>query len=123
MEFKIKVFRDVLKYLEKNLSYDKRIDSNEIKIEDYSPDDIAYHIEMLNDAGFIKADDLTSFGDKYKDYLVERLTYSGHEFLAAIKSDTVWNKMLEGAGMVGIEVIKSTIPILLTYAKSQLGIT
>ncbi len=123
MKFKINVFRDIMIYLEDNLSYDKRIiNSTEIKVKNYSPDEIAYHIEMIVDYEFIKYTEMSVPSDRYRLFFIRRLTASGHEFLESVKNDTVWKKMQEGASFVGVEIIKSSIPILLAYAKTQLGI-
>jgi hypothetical protein len=122
MEFKIQVFRDILIYLEKNLSYDNGVDSSKVQIKDYNLDDIAYHFELINEVGFIVGEDVTGFSDKYKIYLIRRLTYPAHEFLTAIRNDTVWNRMVKVSSDIGIEVVKATIPILLDYVKKSLGL-
>lgn len=98
-------------------------DSNKY-LDRYSPAQIGHHVEILADAGLIVGSASAVVGDKYPiNYSIRRLTWSGHEFLAAAKDDTIWNKAKE-------KILKPatswTFSILLEYlkaeAKQQLGV-
>lgn len=45
------------------------------------------HVELLVEAGYLKATDQTSFGDQFNRFLLERITFEGHEFLDAIRHE------------------------------------
>lgn len=87
MRLNADLVREILRGIEEFPSYGRLID---LSIEDHSDDEITYHVMLLNEAGLIEALDLSSHdGICWKP---TRLTYSGHEFLDAARSDTVWAK-------------------------------
>ena len=55
-------------------------------------DSISYHIELLIEAGLIQGYMSKELGSWPADFVAERLTWSGHEFLDAIRNDTLWAK-------------------------------
>ena len=88
MTLKHDCIRDVLLYLEENLGLYNLISSNNIKINDYSADDITYTIMKLREAGFIDA----SGQDLVGIILIKSITYNGHQFLDNIRDDNVWDE-------------------------------
>ena len=61
----------------------------------YTNEQRAYHLELLQDAGFVvaKVHRMNRGGQKVPDLArIERITMAGHDFLEVAKSDTVWNK-------------------------------
>ncbi len=70
----------------------------------YSYDELQYHCTQLLDAGLIKAISMSVRGKISPQICrITDLTYSGHQFLADIRSDTNWNKTKEIAKNVGAE--------------------
>lgn len=63
----------------------------------YSPDEILYHIRQCNFHGFLYSVDWVVCGD----VTVQDLTPEGHQFLANIRSNTIWNKTKSIAGKIG----------------------
>ena len=49
-------------------------------------------MQLLIEAGLVKGQVVGTIGPEVKDFFGQRLTWEGHEFLDAIRSDTVWNK-------------------------------
>ena len=45
------------------------------------------HVELLVETGYLKATDQTSFRDEFNRFLIERLTFEGHEFLHTIRHE------------------------------------
>jgi hypothetical protein len=92
---------------------------NEIEIDGYSQEQVLYHQEILEEAGYIKAiiekslNGLTSI-------FPERLTYAGHEFLNSSRNDSNWEKtknvMLKSGGFV-MEIAKA---LLISEIRDQL---
>lgn len=73
--------------------------------------EIAYHVLLLHEAGLIHASIYASFDTGPTDFRISSLTWQGHEFLDAIRNESVWNKIkgkiaAEGMAMP-LEVIKS----------------
>ena len=78
-----------------------------ITVEGATPEEVRYHAELASDAGFIEARFL---GNSTTEFVAQRLTYSGHEFLDAARNDTLWatakKKMMDSAGVLTIEGLK-----------------
>lgn len=73
---------------------------------EFSEQEVAYNMRLLNDAGYIKANILESTsGDGHiAAALARSLTNSGHELLDTIRNDTVWRKIQETFKTKGIEM-------------------
>ena len=61
-----------------------------LDIESYSPEEASYHVMILNEAGLIEATAL----DGHR-WIPKRLTWQGHEFLDAARSEKVWKRAIE----------------------------
>ena len=69
-------------------------------LSEYSYDDILYHIRQCSMASLI----VGLFEADGGDYIrISDLSPAGHEFLANVRSDTVWKKVLGVAGDLCIE--------------------
>ena len=73
--------------------------------------EISYHIILLIEAGLVSGKISQSIGPEPKDFIAQRLTWSGHEFLDSIRSDGIWERtkkkfVNEGASMT-FELVKS----------------
>src|SRR5262249_19603499 len=84
--------RTILEQVEEQAQGHSRIN---LDIQGRSDDEIAYHIMLLNQAGFLDAVDVSSTAGMA--WIPRQLTWGGHEFLDAIRNDTVWNKVKEEA--------------------------
>jgi hypothetical protein len=73
--------------------------------------EVAYHIQILDEAGFLEAEDLGSH-DGYA-WRAKRLTYKGHEFLDTVRDPVVWRKTKELAAKAG----SASLPFLWSAAK------
>ena len=62
------------------------------EIEGYSDEEIGYHVYLMNQAGLVRASDVTARGDDSPSALLLELTWNGYEFLNAAKDDTIWAK-------------------------------
>lgn len=88
---------------------------HDIEVSGRSADEISYHVMLLDEAGFIEAEELTSQdGVCWK---AKRLTYSGHEFLDAARSHTVWVKakamVMQATGTLTLEGLKMALPYVM----------
>ena len=59
----------------------------ELEREGYELSAVNYHLELLNDAGLIKADELVP-----GQWWPERMTWAGHEFLDAARDERLWEE-------------------------------
>ena len=74
-------------------------------------------------AGYVTAIDTTAMGRNYRTFLGVKMTWEGHEFLDAVRSDTVWaqvkQKAAEQGGSLPLELVKLLANALL---KKHLGL-
>ena len=92
---------------------------------EYDSDVIEYAALKLKEAGFIRA--ITS-SDTEGEYLVTFLdiTYPGHQFLADIRSENIWNDVKEVSKKVGSNSVSAlsqiATGIIMAIIKAQLGL-
>lgn len=99
--------REILLRLEANEDPNKVL-RLENEIEGYSEQQIYYHTKLLAQAGLIEAMDASSA--RRLCWVATSLTMDGHEFLDAIRNDTVWNNtkevVKEKGGSIPFEILK-----------------
>lgn len=67
------------------------------RLQKYSDSEVLYHIRQCDLAGFLYK--VQPFGNDR--LLIHDLTPKGHEFLADVRKDSIWNKTKETAESVG----------------------
>ena len=86
-----------------------RVPSTRIVIEPYTEEQIRYHAELLHDAGFFGGVLAVHRASGDRPVIVGRLTWCGHEFVDATRSDVVWAAVKERAipveGSVNMELL------------------
>jgi len=98
--------------------------AKKFRVEGYEEVIVAKHIELLDEAGLLKAHFTRTDADGVIGAYVERLTWSGHEFLDAARNEAVWKKtkaiVKQKAGTVSFEVLKT---LLIEISKSLLDLS
>lgn len=93
-----------------------------LALEGYDHEVVSYHIMLLSEANYITAFDASS--NDGIDWMPERMTWAGHDFLDAARNDTLWNKAKqtigEKVGSVSFEVLKATLAAL---AAASIGLS
>ena len=73
--------------------------------------EISYHMALLIEAGLVQGHMSQSIGPSVKHFMASRLSWQGHEFLDAIRNDTIWNKtkklFLEKGVDMSFDLVKS----------------
>ncbi|QYO62302.1 DUF2513 domain-containing protein [Leptolyngbya sp. 7M] len=116
MQRDFNLIRSILFSVEANLA-GSRIDSSELVCDKYDPATITEHIEILIEHGFLHAG--ASFANPetgQKIYVIDRLTWQGHEFLDNARNDTIWKKVMAQAQEKGTSVSMTVLNGLLTKA-------
>ena len=99
------LMRDLLLYVEEKA--DRPISALEdIDLPGYSAESVAYHVVRATEAGFIKAQiaevpDTDDPDVAHVGYIVESLTYRGHELIEAARQPDNWRRIKALAGTVG----------------------
>lgn len=94
-------------------------------LSSYFDDEIRYHVRQCELSGLLYRVHALSGGGELS-YLIEDLTPKGHEFLANIRKDTVWNGVKDVAGKVGSTSLSALTQIasnvIAELIKSQFGL-
>lgn len=89
-----------------------------IEIEGYTDEQITHHIGLMTQAGLIHALNASSFDGEA--WLPQSITWEGHEFLDAARSDSVWNKAKDlakrNAGTLTLEGLKIALGVVVKAA-------
>lgn len=103
----------------------RMVKSEDVAIEGYDGKLVAYHIHLMCEAGLLSCERVVSktTPDRLIDAHPFRLTWQGHEFLDAARSDTIWAKARKALGEKGVSVAIATLQTLLaSLAKRELGL-
>ncbi len=91
----------------------------EFDLPDRSPEEVSHHVEIMAKFGLIEARDASTMSGP--DWKATKLTWNGHEFLEAARSDTIWQRakalMAEKGGGTSFEVM---LALLIELAKRQI---
>jgi hypothetical protein len=92
-------------------------------VEKYDVPERAHHVALLQQAGFV---DAVVTCDEYGQptrAIVRGLTWQGHEFLDAMRDDTVWKKAKNKMIKPGVSwTVSLLFEVLKAEAKKQLGL-
>lgn len=103
--------RDVMLYVEENLTDNKLMDIEVISkdLPKYSLEDITYTCKKLDEAGYLMISPLSM-----DCYFVKEMTYNGHLFLDDIRDDGVWKEVKSKSS----KIASVSLPILQKLAAS-----
>lgn len=83
-------------------------------------DKVIYTIDIMKEAGLIKANIKRAFQKGYVSASINSLTWEGHDFLDSVRSDKVWKEVKKSiskvAGSVSLAVIKQVAEKILVDA-------
>lgn len=68
----------------------------ELAIEGVDALAVTYNLGLLVEAGFVNGR-VTGTGD----FMMEGMTWSGHDFLDSVRDDEIWRRTKEGVGLAG----------------------
>ena len=119
--------RDVLLTLE-SCEFQESISMETLcsRIPTRNPDDVHYACIKLSEAGFISVQSAEYLYGGVRVGIIEDITYAGHEYLANIRKDTVWNGVKSIAGKVGATSLSALTQIAANVVteliKAQFGL-
>ncbi len=120
MQLNYDCIRDLLLYLEDNLTYDNYISIETLKLEKYSSDELIYTAERLTEAGYINS--IISTSDDYPVIIVKSISFDGHQYLDTIRDNAIWKETkskLSKTSSFSLSIIQQ---LALSIVKSKLGI-
>ena len=99
----------------------------ELHIPNHEDGEIGLHVELMIERGLVKGTALPSgSGSAHRilAYSINGMTWEGHDFLDAARSDTIWDKAKkkchEATGGLAFDVLKAC---LVALGKDALGLT
>lgn len=69
----------------------------ELMIEGFTQDQVAYHLDLATEAGLV---DQGGSG-VMNGFMFRRLTWEGHDFVDAVRDNDIWKKTRQGANAAG----------------------
>jgi hypothetical protein len=118
MKRDLDLVRLILLEVEKN---DNPVRPITVEAEGYSPDEISYHVMLLEQAGYLTANNSSHL--RGISYAPKSLTWDGHEFLDAARNKTVWAqvkaKLKDTASTAPLSLIQK---LATAYVAHQLGL-
>ena len=79
------------------------------------------HARLLVEKDLVDGDAAGSMNDGIPEFRLERLTWSGHEFLDAVRSDSIWSRVKKTATDQGLSLTLSvTKALAIQYTKESL---
>jgi hypothetical protein len=95
----------------------------EVKLDQLSPAQVAYHVNLLAEAGYITGMPAQTLPYDVPEWIEVRLTWDGHEFIDAARNETVWAKFKKTVAEKGGTIPFSLVADLLTaIAKKEFGL-
>ncbi|MFS8541588.1 MAG: DUF2513 domain-containing protein [Tissierellales bacterium] len=118
--------RDLMLYIEENLEYGYLIKVNDVKIKDYSQDEIIYAADKLLEAGYLDGQKIVTLSDKIPEITITSITWNGHQFLDNIRDNKVWEhtkSILSKFSSVSINIISNVAAqVISNLIKTQVGL-
>lgn len=96
----VELIRRVMLAVEKSKDPYELVDP---KFEGHTETEISYQIALLDDAGLLHGQDRSAIG--IFRWSAGALTWSGHEFVEAVRDEAVWKEALTIAGMTDDGVV------------------
>lgn len=112
--------------IRKLLLFCEGIEGNDVSsstlLEGYAEEQIRYHAYLLVDAALAKGMNVSHLGCVLPQYLLNSLTWAGHEFLDAARDETTWNKAKTVFTSIGGFMLPVLIELLLKSMKEKVGL-
>ncbi len=113
--------REILLKIEK---HEHGMAPDNLSINGYTEEQVGYHVHLMGQAGLLKVADMTCRGSTSPAAMPIRMEWNGHEFLDAIRSDTIWDRtkktFIESGVTMTIDLVKA---VAIAKGKELLGLT
>jgi hypothetical protein len=90
----------------------------------YTQDQVDHHIYLMQQAGLVEATDTSALNSDSPTAILISVTWKGHDFIEAARSNTVWSQAKDKAKSVGgsltFDLMKE---LLVATTRSQLGLS
>ena len=120
MKRDLDLVKEVLTFIE---NQNEKVNSWEIVFEDHNSKQVAYHLELLLEAGYLKGKEVVPKESGVRSWVQLSLRWKGHEFLDVLKNETSWKKIKGKMEEQGQELPFSVIKAIgIAALKSAFGL-
>jgi len=114
---------DIIRAILLKINDHEEISLSEVKLDQFSLEQVAYHVNLLAEAGYIAGIPYFGSGQSITQWIDVRLTWDGHEFIDAARNETVWAKFKQTVAEKGEAIPFSLAVNLLTaLARQEFGL-
>ncbi|WP_269477791.1 DUF2513 domain-containing protein [Hominibacterium faecale] len=118
--------RDLLLFIEENVTYGTYALANSIELPGYTQDEIVYAAEKLAQADYLDAE-VSRFLDRgTPDVHITSITWEGHKFLDNIRDDGVWKQtkgVLSKLSSASLSIASNVAAqVISNLVKTQMGL-
>jgi hypothetical protein len=99
---------------------DEAFSSEALDVPGYDSRQIAYHIGLLKDAGFIDATSDKHLPGGHRTFTIWAITFAGHDYLDAVRHSKVWQRVKDGAKQAGVSLTVALVKGLAEKIAAQL---
>lgn len=114
--------RDLLLYLENNLSYTNSISIEGLSLGNYSLEDLLYTADKLNEANYIKCIKSPCLFEDIPTIIVTDITYLGHQFLDTVRDQSIWENVKSKTAKIASISLPILQDIAVSCVKAKLGL-
>ncbi len=100
---------------------DEGFSYEDIELDGYDPDQIAYHLHIMWEGRLFDGVDHSDRGCRY-DVFIKRLTWEGHEFLEAVREADRWNRARTLIAKAGGATVPVWTALLTAMLKQGVGL-
>ena len=97
-----------------------------LEVEGCSDQTVLNHLDLMEEGGLIKANVIRTDQNSVTNVLVERITWQGHDFLDAARSEEIWNHtkkiVSQKTGTISFELLKLALVETAKVALRQAGL-
>ncbi|MBR0583994.1 DUF2513 domain-containing protein [Bacillus altitudinis MN12] len=113
--------RDLLLGLEENLNYNQSMKRGKFismsNLSEYDKNESIYTLKKMVEAGYIQA----TFPNNI-DFVIEDITYSGHQFLDNIRDPEIWSKTKVAASKVAGVSLSVIGELASSFVRQSIGL-
>ena len=91
-------------------------EGDELRFDDYTADQVDYHMELLYEFDLITSSDSQN-ALMSGEWIFDRLTWGGHDFLETVRDPEVWKRTKSGASKLGGLAFGAFKDMATAYAK------
>jgi hypothetical protein len=113
------LIRELLLRIEDDPQFDgtrewMQYEASDLGITDHSNEEVAYHLNLLVEEGFVTGRTTTDMP------IISKLTWQGHEFLDTVRDGEIWKLTKESAKKAGATSVQVLFEIGKSYARQKL---